>query len=371
MKSVKLLGKLGKDFGRNFELDIDTPAEAIKALSCQIPGFLEYLNTDDKYFRVCTLDSPMGLIETELHNPTLDTIIITEDLVGSSGGGLFKAVLGGVLIGAAFMTGGISILGMSISGTTMGLLGAALILGGISQALSPNPSKDKEKKEKKSKLISNAGEVTSQGNVVPVAYGEVLIESPVIITSGIEDGTSATVIDRPELLYQRVTQAKLPYRASNPENYNYVINPRNFKPYTVDYLTNRDVASGNAIYRPSSNRLAIEVSFSQTPSGLSVAASYPLQRVVIFAGMDYANPPNRFEIYGGSLSTSLFGLAAFPLTLHTYNNIDLTPHHQFRTAFPVYTFIFYNDRDEPTIGVGELELYGSIGLDEPLANIVG
>lgn len=38
MRNVFLYGKLGADFGESFRFDIDTAAEAVRALNCAFPG---------------------------------------------------------------------------------------------------------------------------------------------------------------------------------------------------------------------------------------------------------------------------------------------------------------------------------------------
>ena len=39
MKTIRLYGELGKRFGREFKLDVQSPAEAVRALRVIVPGF--------------------------------------------------------------------------------------------------------------------------------------------------------------------------------------------------------------------------------------------------------------------------------------------------------------------------------------------
>ena len=43
MVTIKLLGELGRRFGRQFQLAVKTPAEAMRALCMQIPEMRQYL----------------------------------------------------------------------------------------------------------------------------------------------------------------------------------------------------------------------------------------------------------------------------------------------------------------------------------------
>ena len=57
MKKVYLHGSLGKKFGREWELDIHSPAEAFCAINANTDGFLSYLSQragDDVHYLVTT-----------------------------------------------------------------------------------------------------------------------------------------------------------------------------------------------------------------------------------------------------------------------------------------------------------------------------
>ena len=48
LRTIKLSGFLGKKFGRVHRLAVDSPAEAIRALSVNINGFREFLENSHK-----------------------------------------------------------------------------------------------------------------------------------------------------------------------------------------------------------------------------------------------------------------------------------------------------------------------------------
>lgn len=176
MIKVKLLGKLGKQFIREMLLDIHCTSEAIRALMANFPNFANFLNNSESngigYKIYSCPDVWLNIGEKDLSQPISKTLIIAPVVTGS--GGLGKIIAGTVLLGSALLfPGAIGALGFEIlSPTTVGLIGAALILGGISQLLTP--------KVKKSYLIDGQANTTGQGNPVPLVYGRLIIGSQVI-----------------------------------------------------------------------------------------------------------------------------------------------------------------------------------------------
>lgn len=374
---VKLLGELGRLFGRHYELDITTPSEAIRAIGFQKEGFIEYLNTSHEkgvMYKVITKGHLEGLTEEQLQLPAEEYVIIAPTVAGSSGG-LLKGLLGVTLVAAALIIpGGVSLLGLSISSSTMGLLGASLILGGISSLLSPTPKKPKETKEddRSSYIIDRAGTVVNQGAAVPVTYGEVLFTDPIPVSSGIVEETLSTGIDD-HVQYRRLTQVQLPYKATAIDNYTYRFSNINYRPLNTDFVSNRDPYTGCVVDKMPYNRLAIKIEFSTTPAGLNIQAAYALQRVRIYTGVQGFYSNHRFEIWGSDISKGFVnGLHGGQLIANAWNELDLSPFPQFNIAYPVYTFIFFNDDPNVDhISLGELELYGPIGISESLANLKG
>ena len=45
LKTIKLYGVLGKKFGKEFHLAVESTREAVKALSVQVPGFEQFMLT--------------------------------------------------------------------------------------------------------------------------------------------------------------------------------------------------------------------------------------------------------------------------------------------------------------------------------------
>jgi predicted phage tail protein len=212
MKVVKVYGALRKRLGQcRFEFDVATPAQAIKALCVNFPGLDKWLIDSEKDgvgYRVAVskekateenvapLLMPFSDKEVFSITPVIagagrgtGSILLGAALIGISlafpGGGLFGGTvfgfLGGPAASAAFLT---------TVGTAISYVGAALVLGGIAQAISPQPEPTSlengpEAAQLESFSISNVVNTSRQGLPVPIAYGRVFVGSAVL-SSGLD-----------------------------------------------------------------------------------------------------------------------------------------------------------------------------------------
>jgi len=193
---VKLLGELGRKFGRSYQFMALSPKEVLSALSNQIDGFKEYLrgaHENGVFFKLVTAD-PNGIDYNECMMPC-DTLVIAPVITGAGGSGMSigKILLGAVLIGLAFIPGiGTATTGalagkFTTVGTTLFSVGGALLIGGIAALLTPTPKAPKETEQ--SFLFDRAVDLTSQGLPIPLLYGEFLAVSPLVISSAISTET--------------------------------------------------------------------------------------------------------------------------------------------------------------------------------------
>lgn len=191
---IKLIGELGRRFGRCHEFMASSPREVISALSNQLDGFKDYLSTAHKngiFFRLVSEDAE-GMSYEECLMPC-DQLIIAPIVTGSggsgSGGALGRILLGVALIGLAFTgIGGLAIglgaAGKITAGSILFSLGGALVFGGIAELLTPSP-KEPDEGGSRSFLFDRAAELTTQGFPVPLLYGQFLAASPLIVSSAI------------------------------------------------------------------------------------------------------------------------------------------------------------------------------------------
>ena len=210
MKVIKVYGALRERLGQcRFELNVATPAQAIKALCVNFPGLDKWLidsEQDGVAYRVrvgkeeATPDdvSVLGLPWSER-----EVFSITPVVAGA--GGFGRAIFGGFLIGASFLFPGAGLFGSSAFGvfgplapstigalttvgTALSAVGAGLVPTGVSQIISPTPPSGLELKEAnriQNFSFSGITNTSQQGLAVPIAYGRLFVGSAVI-SSGLD-----------------------------------------------------------------------------------------------------------------------------------------------------------------------------------------
>ena len=177
LKTIRLYGVLGAKFGREHRLAIDSPREAIKALSVLYDGFEQFLaNAHLKGLEFAVFKGQRNITKNELYLDTCEDIRIAPVIKGSKRGGFFQTVIGVALIAAAtYFTGGLG--AAFTAGGWAGaaaMSGAAMAIGGIVQMLSPQPrglSMRQDADNKPSYAFGGAVNTTAQGNPVPLLYG--------------------------------------------------------------------------------------------------------------------------------------------------------------------------------------------------------
>lgn len=198
MVEVKLLGELGRRFGRSYRFAANSPREVISALSNQLAGFKEYfVNAHESGIGFKLIDEdPEGMMYENVLMPCR-RLIIAPVISGSGSAG--RILLGVALVGLAFVSFGAGSLfagyaaatatsaaGFAAGSGVLFSLGLSLVLSGIASLLTP-PVKDvqSDTARKDSFLFDRAAELTTQGQPVPVLYGRFWAGSPLIISSAI------------------------------------------------------------------------------------------------------------------------------------------------------------------------------------------
>jgi len=226
-KEIRLYGPLAKFIGqRKFLAEISSAGEAIRMLLANFPGLERHMA--DQHYKVIVDGYDTDL--EEIHYPASQTIKIVP-VLGGAGGGAGKIVAGVALVAFAIATAGVGsgflglgagltgavgpfagglttgfILGSAAS-TVIGSIGVALVLGGVSQLLSPTPQLNQigpasqsigssrttttegtEMDPQESYSFSGIQNTSRQGTPVPVVYGETIVGS-VVISAGIDVDT--------------------------------------------------------------------------------------------------------------------------------------------------------------------------------------
>ena len=212
LKTVKLYGELAERYGKDWSLDINSPKEAVRALSANNPSFKQFVATSQDRgvgYKISVggtyLDDPTN----EIYNPSgrQEIKIIPVILGAKNKDGWKKIIVGALLIwgGGALLkmgaaaaataaaTGGTAMysataaaqgLAATMVGTAAMKIGQSLVLGGIGMLLSPTP---KEVEDSSNYAFNGAVNNISQGVPVPICYGQLLVGSSVI-SSGISEG---------------------------------------------------------------------------------------------------------------------------------------------------------------------------------------
>jgi predicted phage tail protein len=188
MLVVYLYGHLAKAYGKRHELDVKSPAEAIRAFCANYKDFKQKLIDGGGYRVLAGKDDRAD----DIHLPTSKSIKIIPTVQGS--GGLGKIVLGAALIAASFYLPGTgyftsSLLSSFSISATASSIGFSLLLGGVSQLLFSPPkleSGEGERPENKpSYNFNGAVNTTGQGNALQLAYGRLRVGSQ-LVSAGTE-----------------------------------------------------------------------------------------------------------------------------------------------------------------------------------------
>jgi predicted phage tail protein len=196
MVEVKLLGELGKRFGRKHRFMANSARDVFSALSNQLEGFKDYFcNAHEKGIGFKLVDDDPDGMAYENVIMGCRRLIIAPVISGSGATG--RILLGVALIGLAIALPGIGLaagakgaavlFGTTFSSISLGIAftGASLLLTGVAQLLTPTPDPVKETDRKDSFLFDRATDLTTQGQPVPILYGEYLAASPLIISSAL------------------------------------------------------------------------------------------------------------------------------------------------------------------------------------------
>jgi|TARA_R110002096_G_scaffold235727_2_gene426052 predicted phage tail protein len=233
MRKVYLEGSLGKQFGEEWTLSVNTPAEAIQAIMAQRPGMRKFLVDSDgiEGYEVLIDNASISVPEELLlsdpgqtqsytfvpviagsKSPIL-TMIIGAVLIYMTAGaaaafgaaGQGAAVAGstaavgttvqGVVVTQAMLTsaGTISLSGAAtISGASQaailavqgaGQLGMGLLLGGAAMMLAPDVPDGSQGSKSENYLFGGPINTTKQGGPMPLVYGRAIVGSKTISAS--------------------------------------------------------------------------------------------------------------------------------------------------------------------------------------------
>ncbi|QBQ81499.1 tail protein [Escherichia phage vB_EcoS_G29-2] len=178
LKVIKLSGSLGRRFGVFHKLAVDSYPEAIRALSSQVEGFKDYMQSEvgsRMRYAVFVDGKNVGQHDEKSWQCAKEVRIIPIP-TGSKSGGLFQVVLGAVIMATAFFTGGASLALMGAFASSAFMMGGAMVLGGVMQMISPQQGgsrlSSQSAENKPSYAFGGAVNTTAAGYPIPLPYGQ-------------------------------------------------------------------------------------------------------------------------------------------------------------------------------------------------------
>lgn len=193
---VYLVGEVGEKFGAEWDMNAPRIRDVFNLIACQRPGFKQYIRDLAQKGVSFTIQQGSDFLEEkelEFNLSSSDTIIT---LVPAGAKGIGKIIVGAVILAtvgwavaaatgvaaggtavgglAGFLTNGVGAAAtLSMPGMIVMSLGINLVLGGLQEMLMPEPKTDRA--EQDSYLFSGGVNSVREGQVVPVAYGELRV----------------------------------------------------------------------------------------------------------------------------------------------------------------------------------------------------
>lgn len=181
LTKVILDGPLGKAFGKEWNLAVTTPNQALSLIEANQPGVQGWIrNNMDKFscYRVTITDrhGKKHRVDDSTYQLQRDEqpreIRFTPVVSGSSAG--VRMVVGAVMIVVGLVTGQVWLTSM----------GASLFIGGLVELLSPRPKKSNNTTDDGTSYYFNGPvNTTAQGVPVPLVYGRCLVGSQAVSAS--------------------------------------------------------------------------------------------------------------------------------------------------------------------------------------------
>ena len=187
LKKIKVYGTLRKFLGQSeFEVDLNTPREAISFLVCNFKGIEEHMA--EQFYTIQV--GARKITEDLLNFKTQDDIKIIPIVHGN----FFPILLGaGALFGASTITAG-TFLGSTLIVNALTAVGTSMIIDGVTSMLTPQETTTSaisgQDSLDPSALASNYSftgltNISKAGIPVNLVYGEILVGS-IVVSNGVD-----------------------------------------------------------------------------------------------------------------------------------------------------------------------------------------
>tara|TARA_B100000424_G_scaffold82980_1_gene62122 strand:+ start:89 stop:676 length:588 start_codon:yes stop_codon:yes gene_type:complete len=186
LKKIKVYGTLRKFLGQSeFDVELNTPREAISFLVCNFKGIEEHMAEQFYTIQVGT----KVITEDLLNLNTQDDIKIIPVVHGN----FFPILLGaGALFGASAITAG-TFLGSTLLVNALTAIGTSMIIDGVTEMLAPEQNTQSPTGQDSldpAALASNYSftgltNISNAGVPVNLVYGEILVGS-IVVSNGVD-----------------------------------------------------------------------------------------------------------------------------------------------------------------------------------------
>ena len=232
MRKIYLEGPLGQKFGEEWNLNVNSPSEALTAIMAQRPGMRQFITESEgiQGYEVLIDNEPVEMLEELVisapgathqsytfvpviagSKSSIMTMILGVTLIAITGGmaaGMVPGFMGqmgtvatsGAITGASGAVGGAQLVGAGMTyanaaaaaGTTMakimatqglGLLGMGLLLGGAAMMLTPDTPDQESAEQAENYLFGGPVNTVKQGEPIPLVYGRAIVGSKTISAS--------------------------------------------------------------------------------------------------------------------------------------------------------------------------------------------
>ena len=189
LTKIYLEGAMGRNFGREWTLDIHTPAEAFQLIQANIPRFGQWIRDNLKRYEKCmiickyadgrieALDEKTMLMHKEAQEtPFVPTVYGAGKFMGAIVGAAM-VVVGAVL--CAPMFGALA----PAFGQALVVAGAGMLISSIVTAIMGRVKNNNNDDDQTSYYFNGAQNTTRQGVPVPLTFGRCKVGSAVISSS--------------------------------------------------------------------------------------------------------------------------------------------------------------------------------------------
>ena len=174
LKTIKLYGVLGKKFGKEFHLAVESTREAVKALSVQVPGFEQFMLTaHEQGLTFAVFQDDENISEDQIDFETGAKVIkIVPKVIGAGGNGVLQTILGAVMVVVGVVM--LYIPGAQPFAASVIGAGIGMMVGGIAQMMMPKMDEEDQNQDgnRANKGFGGAVTTIAQGNPVPILYGQ-------------------------------------------------------------------------------------------------------------------------------------------------------------------------------------------------------